>query len=44
MSSPFQQQFSEKSPLNQDRKIYGDYTFNLEKDENEVNKFKKKKM
>jgi hypothetical protein len=37
MSSPFQQQFSEKSPLNQDRKIYGDYTFNLEKDENSGN-------
>ena len=37
MSSPFQQQFSAKSPLNQDRKIYGDYTFNLEKDENSGN-------
>ncbi len=37
MSSPFQQQFSAKSPLNQNRKIYGDYTFNLEKDENSGN-------
>jgi hypothetical protein len=37
MSSPFQQQFSAKSPLNQDKKIYGDYTFNLEKDENSGN-------
>ncbi len=37
MSSPFQQQFSAKSPLNQERKIYGDYTFNLEKDENSGN-------
>lgn len=37
MSSPFQQQFSKKSPINQDKKIYGDYTFNLEKDENSGN-------
>jgi hypothetical protein len=37
MSSPFQQKFSAKSPLNQDKKIYGDYTFNLEKDENSGN-------
>ena len=37
MSSPFQQQFSAKSPLNQDRKIMGEDTFNLVKDENSGN-------
>ena len=37
MSSPFQQKFSAKSPLNQDRKIYGDDTFNLVKDKNSGN-------
>ncbi len=37
MSSPFQQQFSAKSPLNQDRKIMGEDTFNLVKDKNSGN-------
>lgn len=37
MSSPFQQQFSAKSPLNQNRKIIGEDTYNLVKDENSGN-------
>ncbi len=37
MSSPFQQQFSAKSPLNQDRKIIGEDTYNLVKDESSGN-------
>jgi hypothetical protein len=37
MSSPFQQQFSAKSPLSQDRKIMGEDTFDLVKDENSGN-------
>jgi hypothetical protein len=37
MSSPFQQQFSAKSPLNQDKKIIGEDTYNLVKDKNSGN-------
>ena len=37
MSSPFQKQFSAKSPLNQDRKIIGEDTYNLVKDKNSGN-------
>ena len=37
MSSPFQQKFSAKSPLNQDKKIIGEDTYNLVKDKNSGN-------